>query len=63
MLIPELNNGQLIRIIRDQFFVDAVGYNKIMGIPFTRTELIRKMRDMLEAQDQRPEGPRQRAVR
>ena len=54
VLIPELNNGQLIRIIRDQYFVDAVGYNKIMGIPFTRHELIRKMRDMLEAQAQRP---------
>ncbi len=33
VLIPELNNGQLIRIIRDQYLVDAVGYNKIMGIP------------------------------
>ena len=54
VLIPELNNGQLIRMIRDQYFVDAVGYNKIMGIPFTRTELIRKMRDMLEAQAMRP---------
>jgi 2-oxoglutarate/2-oxoacid ferredoxin oxidoreductase subunit alpha len=54
VLIPELNNGQLIRIIRDQYFIDAVGYNKIMGIPFTRHELIRKMRDMLEAQSQRP---------
>ncbi len=54
VLIPELNNGQLIRIIRDQYFVDAVGYNKIMGIPFTRTELIRKMRDILEAQTQKP---------
>src|SRR5450432_165634 len=48
VLIPELNNGQLIKIIRDQFFVDAVGYNKIMGIPFTRSELIQKMRDMME---------------
>jgi len=63
VLIPELNNGQLIKIIRDQFYVDAIGYNKIMGIPFTRSELTRKMRDILEAQDQRPEGPRQRAVR
>ncbi|MDP4252331.1 MAG: 2-oxoglutarate ferredoxin oxidoreductase subunit alpha, partial [Bacteroidota bacterium] len=64
VLIPELNNGQLIRIIRDQYFVDAVGYNKIMGIPFTRSELIRKMRDMLEAQSQRPPkaaGLRQKA--
>ena len=51
VLIPELNNGQLIKIIRDQFFVDAIGYNKIMGIPFTRSELIQKMRDMIEEAD------------
>ena len=48
VLIPELNNGQLIKIIRDQFLVNAIPYNKIMGIPFTRTELIEKMREMLE---------------
>jgi len=48
VLIPELNNGQLIKIIRDQYFVDAVGYNKIMGIPFTRHELIQKMREMVD---------------
>jgi 2-oxoglutarate ferredoxin oxidoreductase subunit alpha len=48
VLIPELNNGQLIKIIRDQYFVDAAGYNKIQGIPFTRSELMLKMRDMLE---------------
>ena len=47
VLIPELNNGQLIKIIRDQYYVDAVGYNKIMGIPFTRHELIEKMREMI----------------
>jgi 2-oxoglutarate ferredoxin oxidoreductase subunit alpha len=52
ILIPELNNGQLIKIIRDQFFVDAIGYNKIMGIPFTRSELMQKMRDMLEEKEQ-----------
>ncbi|HLA58177.1 MAG TPA: hypothetical protein VK622_05435, partial [Puia sp.] len=52
VLIPELNNGQLIKIIRDQYFVDAAGYNKIMGIPFTRSELIQKMRDMLEEKEQ-----------
>ena len=40
ILIPEINNGQLIKIIRDQYFVDAKGYNKIMGIPITKQELI-----------------------
>jgi 2-oxoglutarate ferredoxin oxidoreductase subunit alpha len=48
VLIPELNNGQLIKIIRDQFFINAMGYNKIMGVPFTRSELVLKMREMLE---------------
>jgi 2-oxoglutarate ferredoxin oxidoreductase subunit alpha len=47
VLIPEINNGQLIKIIRDQFFVDAKGYNKIMGVPITKTELVMKLREML----------------
>jgi len=47
VLIPELNNGQLIKIIRDQYLVDAKGYNKIMGIPFTKHELIDQIRKML----------------
>jgi len=40
ILIPEINNGQLIKIIRDQYLVDAKGYNKIMGIPITKQELV-----------------------
>ena len=40
VIIPELNNGQLIKIIRDQFLVDAKGYNKIMGVPLTKGELV-----------------------
>jgi 2-oxoglutarate/2-oxoacid ferredoxin oxidoreductase subunit alpha len=48
VLIPELNNGQLIKIIRDQFLVDAKGYNKIMGIPFTRHELVEEIKKLIE---------------
>lgn len=47
VLIPEINNGQLIKIIRDQYLVDAIGYNKIKGVPITRTELVKVMADML----------------
>jgi 2-oxoglutarate ferredoxin oxidoreductase subunit alpha len=47
VLIPEINNGQLIRIIRDVYFVDAKGYNKIMGVPITKTELVSKLEEML----------------
>lgn len=47
VLIPEINNGQLIKIIRDIFLADAVGYNKIMGVPITKSELIEKLETML----------------
>jgi 2-oxoglutarate/2-oxoacid ferredoxin oxidoreductase subunit alpha len=47
VLIPEINNGQLIKIIRDVYFVDAKGYNKIMGIAITKGELIEEIKKML----------------
>ncbi len=47
VLIPEINNGQLIKIIRDQFLIDAKGYNKIKGVPITRTELAKVIGDLL----------------
>ena len=39
VLVPEINNGQLIKIIRDVYMVDAKAYNKIKGTPITRFEL------------------------
>ena len=47
VLIPELNNGQLIKIIRDQYLVDAKGYHKIMGIPLTKGELVDEIKKFL----------------
>ncbi|HPG11069.1 MAG TPA: 2-oxoacid:acceptor oxidoreductase subunit alpha [Chitinophagaceae bacterium] len=47
VLIPEINNGQLVKIIRDKYLIDAKAYNKIMGIPITKTELVMKMEEML----------------
>ena len=47
VLIPEINNGQLVKIIRDMYLVDAKAYNKIMGIPITKTELVVKLEEML----------------
>lgn len=47
ILIPELNDGQLIKIIRDKYLVDARGYNKIMGIPFTKYELVNEIKKLL----------------
>lgn len=47
VLVPEINNGQLIKILRDQYLIDAKGYNKIMGIPITKGELVIKLKEML----------------
>lgn len=47
VLVPEINNGQLIKILRDVYLVDAKGYNKIMGVPITKTELVEEIRKYL----------------
>jgi 2-oxoglutarate ferredoxin oxidoreductase subunit alpha len=47
VLVPEINNGQLVKIIRDVYFVDAKPYNKIMGIPITKGELITEIKNLL----------------
>lgn len=40
VLIPELNNGQLRLMIRNQYLIDAKGFNKIKGKPFAVSELV-----------------------
>ncbi len=47
VLIPEINSGQLIKIIRDVYMVDAKGYNKVMGIPIYKSELVDEITKML----------------
>jgi len=47
VLVPEINNGQLVKIIRDKFLVDAKPYNKVMGIPLTKQELVTRIREFL----------------
>jgi len=48
ILIPEINNGQLIKVIRDKFMIDAKGLNKIQGMPFTSIEIQKKIKELLE---------------
>jgi 2-oxoglutarate ferredoxin oxidoreductase subunit alpha len=47
ILVPEINNGQLVKIIRDQFLVDAVAFNKIKGTPITSQELVDAIKALL----------------
>jgi 2-oxoglutarate ferredoxin oxidoreductase subunit alpha len=39
ILVPEMNLGQLVRILRDEYLVDARPVNKVTGQPFTPAEL------------------------
>jgi 2-oxoglutarate ferredoxin oxidoreductase subunit alpha len=39
VLIPEMNLGQLRTLVRARYLVDAVGYNKVRGLPFKSEEL------------------------
>ena len=48
ILIPELNAGQLIRLIRDKFLIPAEGLNKIQGLPFSAEEVLTKIETMLK---------------
>lgn len=45
VLVPEINNGQLVRLIRDQFAVPAKGINKIKGRPFRVEELKQEIKN------------------
>ena len=47
ILIPELNSGQLIVLIRSKFLVDAVGLNKVQGRPFLVSEIEAKIEQMI----------------
>ncbi|HUY88813.1 MAG TPA: 2-oxoacid:acceptor oxidoreductase subunit alpha [Pirellulales bacterium] len=47
VLVPELNRGQLRMMLRAEYLVDAIGLNKIKGKPFTVSELVDKMQELL----------------
>jgi 2-oxoglutarate ferredoxin oxidoreductase subunit alpha len=46
VLMPELNLGQLRTMIRSEFFIDAVGLNKVQGKPFTVAEIADKITEL-----------------
>ena len=47
VLVPELNMGQLLWVLRAKYLVDAIGLNKIQGRPFKQAELEQKIEEML----------------
>ncbi len=51
VLIPELNNGQLLKLIRADFLIDAKGLNKVQGEPFKVAEIEEAVLDMLDVME------------
>ncbi len=51
VLIPEMNLGQLVKLIRAEYLVDAQSVTKIKGIPFRTYEIEQAIVDALEALD------------
>jgi 2-oxoglutarate ferredoxin oxidoreductase subunit alpha len=47
VLVPELNAGQLLVLLRSKFLVDAVGLNKVQGKPFLVSEIEEKVEQLL----------------
>ncbi len=39
VLVPELNMGQLCRLVRADYLVDAKPITKVQGLPFTAAEI------------------------
>src|SRR6201984_1782945 len=47
VLVPELNMGQLLWLLRAKFLVNAIGLNKIQGRPFKQSELEQKIAELV----------------
>ncbi|MDH3189161.1 MAG: 2-oxoacid:acceptor oxidoreductase subunit alpha [Acidimicrobiia bacterium] len=48
ILIPELNTGQLLKVIRAEFLIDVTGINKVAGEPFKVSEVTEKILEMIK---------------
>ena len=49
VLVPEMNLGQLSRLVRAEFLVDAQSLTKVQGLPFSATEIESKILEMIDA--------------
>lgn len=48
IIVPEMNMGQLRWLLRAKFLVDVIGINKMKGKPFTISELVQKIAEVLQ---------------
>jgi len=48
ILVPEINLGQLVKVLRAKYLVPATGFNKVRGLPFRSVELEREIEEILK---------------
>jgi 2-oxoglutarate ferredoxin oxidoreductase subunit alpha len=48
VIVPEVNLGQLAKIIRSEYLVDAISFNKIRGLPLQVIELKNAVNELIE---------------
>ena len=49
VLIPEMNMGQLLQLIKAAYLIPATGLSKVQGLPFTTNEIKEKIIELLKA--------------
>ena len=47
VLVPEMNLGQLLKLVRAEFLVDAVGFNRVRGVPLRAADIEEAIEAML----------------
>ena len=47
--MPEINSGQLVRVLRAEYMVDAVGFNRVRGLPLASDEILEAITQLLES--------------
>ncbi|HEX2482842.1 MAG TPA: 2-oxoacid:acceptor oxidoreductase subunit alpha [Methylomirabilota bacterium] len=48
VLVPEINSGQLVRVLRAEYLVDAVGFNRVRGVPLATHDIMDAINQLVE---------------
>ncbi len=52
VLLPEINLGQLAFILRSQYLIDFIQFNKVQGLPFKASEIEEKILNLLGVENE-----------
>lgn len=47
VVVPEINTGQLVKVLRAEYLTPAIGFSKVQGLPFFSTEIEAKIDEIL----------------